>query len=281
MDKKNKKQLSKKAKILLSLSAVVLVLFLLVFGIWFGGRMLFQENDRFIIREVELQCQSGYWSGKDEEERIRKTQEFARLAKIECGRSNTFSLDLRQLRAGILQKEPEIRDITIRRQLPDLLLFGITPRIPRADTGYGYYLDEEGYALLKAKCPALEKSLPVVSCPNLNNLLVRGKKVEVPSILLALRFITMLAVSEDSNYREIELKNIMEFRKHAYIQCEFTYKGNPKKYTVKFSSKITDDQLNKDITKRLIPYLENSLLHPELSRVIDLRFEGAAYSPGQ
>ena len=67
---------SKKTKIIIALTACVLLAACLITGYWFAGRVLFYDNPRFIIRELQLTCDTGYWSGNTEEERLRRAAEF-------------------------------------------------------------------------------------------------------------------------------------------------------------------------------------------------------------
>ena len=67
-----KKHISRRVKIILVAAFIVVAVCAVIVGLWFAGNALFRENPRFIIREIQLTCDTGYWNGKTEDRRICK-----------------------------------------------------------------------------------------------------------------------------------------------------------------------------------------------------------------
>ena len=282
-----KKQIPRHVKIILAAIFIFVAICLLIVGLWFARNALFHDNPRFVIREIQLTCDSGYWKGKTENDRLRKTEEFAREFGIHYKtdlQTNTFELDLSALRQRVLLRLPEIRTIEIRRHLPDMLSFDIRSRIPRADIGKGYYLDDDGTVL-----DARYYDLPKHSLPFLNEFpdnlkdLKRGSKVTSAAVLTALKFIRIIDTSADDKIRRIKLSKIVCVNKpgHKYTQCSFAYPAalpSAREFRIQIPDVISDLEFRM-LFERLIPALDAGLTSPNHSRVIDLRYKGPAFSP--
>ena len=282
-----KKHISRRVKIILAAAFIVVAVCAVIVGLWFAGNALFRENPRFVIREIQLTCDTGYWNGKTEDERLRKTEEFAKEFGIYYKtdlQTNTFDLDLAALRARILRSQPEIHALEIRRHLPDMLAFDIRSRIPRADMGNGYFLDDDG-TILDARYYNLPKnSLPFLNeFPNNLRDLKRGTKVTSSAILTALKFIRIIDTSDDDKIRRIKLRQIVCCNKpgNEYTQCMFAYPAaSPaiREFRIQIPDVIPDAEF-RILFERLIPALEAGLNAPSHSRVIDLRYKGPVFSP--
>lgn len=270
-------RMSRKIKIILGLFFFLSALALIILCIWFGERYFFTENPRFIIRDIQFDCRSGYWAGKNEMEKQEKALAFARLAGIIPGKTNTFTLNLRKLRNRIRESEPEISDVTIRRELPDLIVFEVVSRIPCADTGRGFYLDNDGMVLLKERCPDLRGSLPLIASPTLKDALNRGEKVRSQDVLTALQIIHMITVSQDPKIRNIKIRRIVKFPNQDYMICELTYRDSQEVRKVMIPDKaMTPDEISHNIFRRLIDWLEN-----KNDQILSLRYEGMGVSISQ
>lgn len=276
-------KMSSKTRVILALCVIFAGIALIAAAFWFSLRWLFYENPRLVIRELQLECTSGYWAGKTEQERSVKAQEFAKRIGIVLGETNLFAVDLRRLRDTIRRDQPEIEHISIRRELPDLLVFQIQNRVPRADTGFGYFLDDDGVALRPSYYTSDRRTgLPVVYSENLRrelSLTSKGKTTD-PEIGVALAFIRMVVTSEDPCISRITIRKIIVIRNPdvRYLQCELTYRDDPKPYRVLLPAGVSGEQLRRSVAERLIPVL-NSMQNTSSGRMIDLRFEGPVFAP--
>lgn len=267
----------KKVKVILCLFFLLSAISLIVLCIWFGERYFFTENPRFIIRDIQFDCASGYWAGKNETEKQEKALAFARQAGIMPGSTNTFALNLHRLRSQIRKAEPEIADVTIRRELPDMIVFEVVSRIPCADTGRGFYLDEDGTVLRKDRCPDLRGSLPIIAMPALKNSLVRGEKVRSQDVLTALQIIHMIAVSQDPKVQKIKIQHAVRFPQQDYITLDLTYRDSQKIRKVMIPDRaMTSDEISRSIFGRLIDWLET-----KDDQILSLKYEGMGVSLSQ
>ena len=103
------------------------------------GQTLFSENDRFVIRHLDISS-----DGKLQPEHIRE------YAHIEEG-MNLFAVDLNQVRDD-LASVPIVSSVSVRRKLPDTLEITVSERIPAArlgeeSTGYPLAVDRCGFVL--------------------------------------------------------------------------------------------------------------------------------------
>jgi len=283
VEKEQKKNgMSRRTRIILALCVIFAGIVLTVSAFWFAMRWLFYENPRLVIREIQLECTSGYWAGKTEQERMVKAQEFARRAGIVPGETNLFSVDLRRLRESIRRDQPEIAHVSIRRELPDLLVFQIQNRMPRADTGFGYFLDDEGVALRSAYYTSDRRAgLPLVYSNNLRRELASDGKTSDPEIVVALDFIRMIVTSEDPCVSRISLRKVILVQNTdaKYFQCELCYGKSQELFQVLLPAGSSGEQLLRTVTERLIPILNASRNSPATARTIDLRFEGRGFVP--
>lgn len=282
-----KKHLSRRVKIILATIFILVAVCLLVLGLWFARNALFHENPRFVVREIQLTCDSGYWRGKTEDERLRKTEEFAREFGIHYKtdlQTNTFNLDLAALRKRILMRMPEVRTIEIRRHLPDMLSFDIRSRIPRVDIGKGYYLDDDGTVLDARYYDLPKRSLPFLNeFPDNLKDLTRGGKVTSSAVLTALKFVRIIDTSDDDKIRRIKLNQIICINKpgNRYTQCMLAYPSalsSARNFRIEIPFEISDLEFRM-LFERLIPALDAALKTANHSRVIDLRYKGPAFSP--
>ena len=275
-------KMSRKTRIILALCVIFGGLVLIAAAFWFSLRWLFYENPRLVIREIQLECTSGFWAGKTEQERSVKAQEFAKRIGIVPGQTNLFAVDLRRLRDTIRRDQPEIEHISIRRELPDLLVFQIQNRVPRADTGFGYFLDDDGVALRSSYyTPDGRAGLPLVYSENLRRELSSEGKTTDPEIGVALAFIRMVVTSEDPCISRISIRKVIVIRNSdaRYLQCELTYRDDPKPYRVLLPAGVSGEQLRRSVAERLIPVLNSVQNTSSSGRMIDLRFEGPVFMP--
>ena len=272
--------MSKKTRVILALCVIFAGIVLAAAAFWFSMKWLFYENPRLVVREVQLECTSGYWAGKTEKERAVKAREFAKRIGIVPGETNLFSVNLKNLRESIRREQPEIEHVSVWRELPDLLVFRIQNRVPRADTGFGYLLDDEGIALRSAYYAQDGRSVPLVYSENLRRDLASEGKTTEPEIMDALNFIRMVVTSEDFRISRITIRKVIAIRNSdaRYLQCELVYGERQNLFRVLLPTGISGNR-PRHVAERLIPVLDDALRSPNPPRMIDLRFEGAAVVP--
>lgn len=114
-------------------------------GIAFMGRRLFSENDRFLIRYLEIRNPNGRLKAD-------QVKSYVRYAGIPLSEeSNLFAEDIRGIQHA-LENVALIKQAAVRRQLPDTLLIDIVERVAVARLGsegdeYYFETDHEGYVL--------------------------------------------------------------------------------------------------------------------------------------
>ena len=115
------------------------IVWVVLLGTKIIGQALFSENDRFVIRHLNIRS-----DGKLQPEHIRE------YAHIDEG-MNLFAVDLKQVRDDLVSV-PIVSAVSVRRELPDTLEITVSERIPAArlgeeSTGYPLAVDRGGFVL--------------------------------------------------------------------------------------------------------------------------------------
>lgn len=143
VDKKN----SQKVGVGVFLSVVVIgATIALWMGISFTGRVLFSKNDRFQIKNLNIQ-----------EGTVITADLIKEYTQIKEG-MNLFAFDIAKVRQDFIRHSPNVKSMEIRRQLPDTLHVRIVERVPVARIGRKspFVADSEGYVFgLRAGYQAL------------------------------------------------------------------------------------------------------------------------------
>lgn len=107
---------------------------LLWFGLRSAGELLFSENDRFIITNLDIK--GGVVITSD------LIREYTQISEG----MNLFGFDISKVRQEFLQRAPNVKSIKIIRYLPDTLKIEVIERVPLAAIGRRGYLvaDSEG-----------------------------------------------------------------------------------------------------------------------------------------
>lgn len=195
-------------RILLALVVLLLIVGAIVFLTWISARTMFYENRRLMLREVRINS-AGWWKGRE--------KELCRTLSLSPGTTYMFSLyksagkkesDLAALKSILEKEEPSIEQVTVRRVLPDMLVFDITERIPRVfiDDGSGkknLLLDEKGVVIHCDKCINLsQNSLPTLVRWEGANKLLPGQRLE--NIDPVMEFVMLTA----TKYPDIRIRGI-------------------------------------------------------------------------
>lgn len=105
---------------------------------WFGlqslSRVLFSENNRFVIRHLVID------SGP-----VVKAERIREYTQIREG-MNLFKVNIQEVRSKLLTLSPNIRDMEVSRHLPGTLRMNVMERVPLARIGgrVEFVVDDEG-----------------------------------------------------------------------------------------------------------------------------------------
>ena len=270
--------LSKKAKFWIGLSLAVCIPVIAVVLLWLAYRALFPNNPRLVVNSVRLAGNSGYWSPADPDERQERMDRILSILSIRPGGTQLFSgkkeYDLAAMAAKLRSEIPELERADIWRVLPDQLIFELHERIPVANLGANYYLDDSATVLDKTAYYDVSGSLPSISCkPSAVRTskdpepFKRGEVLSDSSIRTVLAFVRLTRLE----FTDVHPKYI--YVAQDFIQCDLLYKNDPGAFTILIPLRVREEQLRNDIFGRLLPKLESTIRNHEDERSLDLRFK--------
>jgi cell division protein FtsQ len=139
MSDQRKERAHRVGAILLVTVVLAGIVWVVLLGAKLIGQTLFSENDRFIIKHLNITS-----DGKLQPEHI------CEYAHIDEG-MNLFAIDLKQVRED-LASVPIVSAVSVSRKLPDTLEITVSERIPAArlgeeSTGYPLAVDRGGFVL--------------------------------------------------------------------------------------------------------------------------------------
>ena len=269
--------LSKKAKFWIGLSLAVCIPVIAGICLWLAYRALFPNNPRLVVNSIRLAGNSGYWSPADPDERQARMDRILAILRIRPGTTPMFSgreeYDLAVMAAKLRTEIPELERADIRRVLPDQLIFELHERIPVANLGANYYIDNSATVLDKSAYYDVSGSLPTISCkPSAVRAgdpdpFKRGEVLSDSSIRTVLDFIRLTRLE----FTDVHPKLI--YVAQDFIQCDLLYKNDPNAFTILIPLRVREEQLRDDIFGRLLPKLESTIRNHEDERSLDLRFK--------
>jgi cell division septal protein FtsQ len=110
--------------------------------IWFALRSLYTENERFIIRDIQIESVG---------DGIMTRAKLKEYTEVDVG-INLFGFGIGKVRRQILDSVPNIREFEIERHLPDTLKITVIERQPVARIGDSLTLiDDTGYVFYKGR----------------------------------------------------------------------------------------------------------------------------------
>jgi len=107
-----------------SVAAGLAICLLIWFGLLFMGKVLFSNNDAFVIKKVDIKG-----SAMITENLVRE------YTQVREG-MNLFQVDIGRIRSDFLRRAPSVKSMEISRILPDTLNMEITERMPLARLGW-------------------------------------------------------------------------------------------------------------------------------------------------
>ena len=277
--KKNSRPgLSKKAKFWIGLSLAVCIPVIAGVLVWLAYRALFPNNPRLIVNSIRLAGNSGYWSPADPDERQERMDRIIAILRIRPGETPMFSgkaeYDLAAMAAKLRTEIPELERADIRRVLPDQLIFELHERVPVANLGANFYLDDSAAVLDRSAYYDVSGSLPSISCKpsavrasKAADPFRRGEVLSDSSIRTVLDFIRLTRLE----FTDVHPKYI--YIAQDFIQCDLIYKNDPGLFTILIPLRVREEQLHDDIFGRLLPKLESTVRNHEDERSLDLRFK--------
>jgi hypothetical protein len=270
--------LSKKAKFWIGLSLAVCIPVIAGVLIWLAYLGLFPNNQRLIVNSIRLTGNSGYWSPADPDERQARMDRILAILRIQPGSTPMFSgkpeYELAAMAAKLRSEIPELERADIRRVLPDQLIFELHERIPVANLGANFYIDDSAIVLDKSSYYDVSASIPSLSCrPSVVRAsqdaspFKRGEVLSDSSIRTVLDFLRLARLE----FTDIHPKYI--YIAQDFIQFDLLYKNDPGLFTILIPLRVREEMLRDDIFGRLLPKLESTIRNHEDERSLDLRFK--------
>ena len=270
--------LSKKAKFWIGLSLAVCIPVIVGVLLWLAYLALFPNNPRLVVNSIRLAGNSGYWSPADPDERQARMDRILSILRVQPGETPMFSgrkeYDLAAMAAKLRSEIPELERADIRRVLPDQLIFELHERIPVANLGANFYIDDSATVLDKSSYYDVSGSLPALSCKpsavrasHEADPFKRGEILNDSSIRTVLDFLRLTRLE----FTDVHPKLI--YISQDFIQCDLFYRNDPGGFTILIPLRVREEQLRDDIFGRLLPKLESSVRNHEEERSLDLRFK--------
>lgn len=167
----------------------------------YGLRLyFFTANTHFTLRHVQVNATG----------QLRTAHVIALLRDmgVEEGRSNVFSLDLRELREH-LERQVLVERATVVRRLPNRLEVNIYERRPmaRLHAGNEWLLDGGGHVLPPRVDPRAQ-ALPRITGVRGVRQVKAGDTVTEETVLEALRFLHLIATRDDGHFYDVSVIQI-------------------------------------------------------------------------
>lgn len=171
----------------------------LLWGMQFLARnVFFSRNPHYTLQAVEVTIESGTLT----------PEEITRRLDLRTGEQNLYAVDLAATRR-LLRQDPVIRQVELRRRVPDTLVVQIWGRTPvaRMVDGQGTMIDADGFVLPPASEPA-HRALPIITPFDPAAPYQVGDQVREPIVQEALRLLRTVEASPNGNWLEISRINL-------------------------------------------------------------------------
>ena len=168
--------------------SILLLLFLLGWGIVRFKRFLFDENPHFLFRELRFE-ETTHFTIKSIQTYL---EELGDEKGCVIGRTNLLTLDLQKLRNSFLAI-PLVENVEIRHILPGTLDIRIKERIPIAFVSNAQtvtaFIDNNGFVFPRIDNKGIDENLPYITGVQNADHLPMGTKSEDKFLLSAIDFI--------------------------------------------------------------------------------------------
>ena len=155
--KANKTVNSKEKQKFLRVITVLIIIFLALIAVGFAcigvSRALFTENERLLLRRIEL-------NGMSHE----RKKSMLKYLKLTLKEDNLFDIDIAEIRKKI-EKISYIKSASVYRVLPDTIKIDVTQRVPLAylfKYRSKWVIDEDAVVMNRNYCMKIKYSLPVI-----------------------------------------------------------------------------------------------------------------------
>lgn len=238
---------------------------ILVAGIGIGIvtlQYMFVDSDLFNVKGLDVR----FYDDKN----ILRRESFGGIEDKHVLGANIFLVDLNDLKKRIETGHPELRDIVVRRALPDRLIVQARQRLAVAQV-YGdrlYFIDKDGVFLPYANNP-VEGNIPLISGIRVAGP-ARSSAVQKEKIKKALFLIDALSANKKLSGCQIKTVDIADIRNISFFLSA--------KDAEKVEIKIGDGEFNKrlDVLAMILEQLGQDI---ERVKYIDLRFEDPIVGP--
>lgn len=235
----------RKALLILAFLVLLIVLSAAVWLLLLIPGQLTVGNPRFNLKNVYVPG-VGYWHNRGDEL-------LSRL-KIKKG-TNLFDLNAGEIRKKLLEL-PNVENAEVQLVLPDMIVFNINERVPRAAIDRIAVIDEHGVIFKRSESLAADhRKLPQI-------VMRSGGRKSLQQEAVA------LIMTANRECKDIEIDRII-LDNPSFMTVELTYR-NDRQWVVKFP--FTPDEFGSLFNK-----LQNAILHCALNREnpigFDLRFK--------
>jgi cell division septal protein FtsQ len=221
---------------------------------------MFVDSDSFNIKGLDVRFY--------DEKNVLRRENFSDIDGKDVMGANIFLVDLKEFKDKIELKHPELRDIVVRRALPNKLIVQARKRFPVAQV-YGdrlYMIDKDGVFLTDAK--SRSEDIPLISGIRVSP--IRGSAIQKEKINKALFLIYALSQNRKLSNYKIKTIDIADSRNMSFFLNAIDAE--------KVEIKIGDGEFTKrlDVLSTVLEQLGN-----DINRVkyIDLRFEDPIVGP--
>jgi len=238
---------------------------ILVAGIGVGivtFQYMFVDSDLFNVKGMDVR----FYDQKS----VLRRENFSGIDDKDVLGANIFLVDLKNFKEKIEASHPELRDVVVRRALPNRLIVQARQRLVVAQV-YGdkpYFIDKDGIFLPYTN-NSVEENIPIISGIRVAGP-SRNSVVQKEKISKALFLIYALSVNRKLSRYQIKTIDMADSRNISFFLSA--------KDAEKVEIKIGDSEFNKrlDVLATVLEQLGQDI---ERVKYIDLRFEDPIVGP--
>jgi cell division septal protein FtsQ len=226
-----------------------------------GFQYMFADSDLFNIKGLDVRFY--------DEKNVLRRESFSDVEDKNVMGVNIFLVDLKGIKERIEASHPELKDVVVRRALPNRLIVQARRRMPVAQV-YGdrlYFIDRDGIFLIDAK------NTEGVDIPLISGIRVspfKGSSVQTEKINKALSLIDALSQNKGLSRYRIKTIDIADSRNVSF----FFNSADAEKVEIKIGDAEFAKRL--DVLSTVLEQLGQDI---ERVKYIDLRFEDPIIGP--
>jgi len=223
---------------------------------------MFVDSDLFNVKTLDVR----FYDQKNALHRVN----FSDIEDKDVMGTNVFLVDLNSFKERIARAHPELRDIVVRRALPNRLIVQARQRVPVAQV-YGdrpYFIDKDGVFLPYAKDSANEEMTPIIT--GIRPSPTRGGTLQKEKIDKALFLIEAASMNQKLSKYKIKKIDITDSRNISF----FFNAADAEKVEIKIGEGEFTKRL--DVLSTVLQQLGGDI---HRVKYIDLRFEDPIVGP--